>query len=335
MTEISVIIPTYNRAHLIGETLEAIFAQTLLPDQVIVVDDGSTDDTKSVLAEFGDRVQPISIANSGDLAARNAGLRMASGRLVAFCDSDDRWLPNFLADMSAQWQPEPSLIACYSDFYIWRNGRRFPQSKFAAAPGSFWSDLRKTGPDAGVFDQALVERLLLYQPFFPSCMMVSRVPFMAAGGWNERESAGSDFATVLRVAARPPVGVVTRPLVMIRKHAGNLSGDTEQMNLRDALMLEQLLTARPELKSLETAIRRSIAMRRAAALDSAFSRRDFGAVRKIRGQMTPKILAGKQRAKCLIAALPRPLDALAAALIESAAEMTSAAWRMTVEPRNK
>ena len=116
MTEIGVVIPTYNRAGLIGETLDAVFAQTLPPDEVIVVDDGSTDDTQSVLASYLSRVRPLRITNSGELAARNAGLRAAQSRLVAFCDSDDLWTPDFLATMSAQWHAEPKLIACYADF---------------------------------------------------------------------------------------------------------------------------------------------------------------------------------------------------------------------------
>ena len=116
MTDISVVVPTYNRSHLIRETLDAILAQTHAPHEIIVVDDGSTDDTRTVLASYGERIRAISIANSGDLVARNTGLRIAQGHLVAFCDSDDLWMPGYLAEMSAQWRAEPRLLSCYSDF---------------------------------------------------------------------------------------------------------------------------------------------------------------------------------------------------------------------------
>jgi glycosyltransferase involved in cell wall biosynthesis len=317
MFEISVVIPTYNRASLIGETLEAVFAQTQPADEIIVVDDGSKDDTQSVLASYGSRIRPIRITNSGELVARNTGLRAAQGRLVAFCDSDDFWMPEFLATMSAQWKAEPKLTACYANFRILREDAPSERSKFEDAPGDYWSSLRPTGPEGGVFDRAIAARLLSFQPFFPSCMMVSRAIFLAMGGWDEEVSrlVGCDFATTLRVAMLPPLGVVQRPLVTIRKHANNFSGDTEAMNLGDALVLEHVLRTRPELASLEDAIRNSIAARRRAALDSAFSRRNFAAVCDIYQLLPPNLRQSKHRAKRAIAALPTPLAALVAALV--------------------
>lgn len=317
MAEISVVIPTYDRAGLIGETLQAVFAQTLPADEIIVVDDGSKDDTPSVLARHGNRIRPIRIANSGDLVARNTGLRAARGRLVAFCDSDDLWAPDFLATMSAQWRTEPKLVTCYADFRILQAGRLAERSKFNDAPGDFWDGLRLAGPEAGVFDFPIANRLLSFQPFFPSCMMVSRLAFLEMGGWDEGVSrlVGCDFATALRVAEAPPLGIVRCPLVAIRKHASNISGDTEAMNLGDARVLEYVLRTRPELAPLSEAIRRSMALRRGAALDSAFSRRDFVAVRDIYGLLPADLRRAKQRAKRAIAALPPPLDVFAAALV--------------------
>ena len=97
---ISVVIPAYDRADLIPETLDAILGQTLVPFEVIVVDDGSRDATWEVLQSYASRVRSIRIENSGDLVARNAGLRLATGELVAFCDSDDLWRPDFLEAMA-------------------------------------------------------------------------------------------------------------------------------------------------------------------------------------------------------------------------------------------
>lgn len=89
----SVIIPTYNRAAVLREALDSVFAQTFADYEVIVVDDGSTDDTASVLAEYGQRVRLFRQANQGPGAARNTGIANALGDFLAFLDSDDLWFP--------------------------------------------------------------------------------------------------------------------------------------------------------------------------------------------------------------------------------------------------
>ncbi len=317
MAECSIVVPTFNRAALIAETLDALFAQTEAPAEIIVVDDGSTDATPRVLAGLSGKIRVIRIENSGELVARNTGLRAARGEYVGFCDSDDIWAPDCLATLRVQFGHTPDLFACYANFRFLRDGVVSKDTKFDAAPADFWSGARPAGQDAGVFDICIVERLLKFQPFFPSCMMVAREKFLAAGAWDEGTSrlVGCDFATTLRVAAHPPIGVVHRPLVAIRKHAQNFSADTEKMNLGDANVLDYVLRTRPELARLEREIRKSMAVRRNAALDSAFSRRDFAAVRKIYALLPSGAAGGKQHIKRWITALPGGLDRLVAGLV--------------------
>jgi glycosyltransferase involved in cell wall biosynthesis len=312
----SIVVPTYNRAALIADTLDALLAQTRVPDEIIVVDDGSTDATQAILETYAPAVSTIRIENSGELVARNTGLRAARGALVAFCDSDDIWTPDCLATLSAQWDDTPELVACYANFRFLRHDTVSDNTKFDGAPEGFWDGLRPVGTGAGVFDMPIVGRLLTFQPFFPSCMVVSRAKFLAAGGWDEGTSrlVGCDFATTLRVAALPPIGVVRRPLVHIRKHAQNFSADTEKMNLDDASVLEYVLRTRPDLAAFTEDIRKSMSLRRQNALDSAFSRRDFAAVRAIYALLPADAPGPKQRIKRSIAALPAPLNRLAAAL---------------------
>jgi glycosyltransferase involved in cell wall biosynthesis len=97
MTRISAVIPTYNRAALVGRAVQSILAQTRPPDEVLVVDDGSTDDTEAVVRRLGPRVTYLRQENAGASAARNHGVDAASGEFVAFLDSDDVWSPDYLA----------------------------------------------------------------------------------------------------------------------------------------------------------------------------------------------------------------------------------------------
>jgi hypothetical protein len=311
----SVIIPAYNRATLLPFTLDAVLAQVPPPDEVIVVDDGSTDGTAAVAAAYASSVRCIATKNAGDLAARNVGLRAARADRVAFCDSDDLWRPGFLAAMAALWRTAPSLGAAYCDFLTVRDDVWSEDSKFAAAPPGFWDGLRPVGSDAGVFDVPVVERLLAFQPLFPSAMAADRRSLLALGGWDEcvGRTLGSDFATALLMAEHPPLGIVRQPLVGIRKHAGNFSADVQAMNLGDAFVLERVLQTRPSLAPLAPAIRASIRQRRQEALDTAFARRDFAAVRQIAEKLGP--LSGRARLKRLIAGLPEPLRKAVASMV--------------------
>lgn len=95
--QISVVIPTYNRAKVVGEALESVFAQSCPAAEIIVVNDGSKDDTREVLANYGDRITAINQENGGLSAARNAGIQAASTEWVAFLDDDDEWTADRLA----------------------------------------------------------------------------------------------------------------------------------------------------------------------------------------------------------------------------------------------
>ncbi len=315
---IGVVVPTYNRAGFIPETLDAILAQTRPPDDIVVVDDGSTDDTQAVLARFAPRVRAMRIENSGDLVARNAGVAALATDLVAFCDSDDLWREGYLAAMVRLWQAEPRLRAAYSDFVIVRDGVWEETSKFDAAPADFWEGLRPLGPDIAVFDAPIIPRLIAFQPFFPSAMVVSRRYFHEAGGWDEAMGVGTDFATALRVGEHPPIGILHAPVVGIRKHTSNVSGDSQKMNLYDARVLEHVLRTRPSLAPHSALIRASIAKRRQEALATAFTRRDFAAVREIFALLPPGERGGLVAVKHAVAALPAPIAKPLAALLLAA-----------------
>lgn len=129
---ISIIIPTYQHAATIGACLDAALAQTRKPDEIIVVDDGSTDDTQAVLAPYRDRgVTVITQANAGSNPARNAGFAASMGELVMFCDADAVMTPDALEKLSAALDAHPEASFAYSSFrFGWK---RFEGRPFDAA----------------------------------------------------------------------------------------------------------------------------------------------------------------------------------------------------------
>jgi glycosyltransferase involved in cell wall biosynthesis len=316
--DVSVVIPSFNRAYLLPFTLDAVLAQTVPPREVIVVDDGSHDDTLSVLVRYQPKVRVISIRNSGSIVARNVGLRASATGVVAFCDSDDLWRPDFLERMAALWRAEPRTRVAYADFRIVRDNVWSAETKFDDAPTGYWDGLRQVGDGIGVFDWSIVERVVRWQPFFQSALVVDRIAMLDAGGWDEGVGriVGDDFGTVLRLAEFHPFGVVSEPLVGIRKHAGNFSADVRAMNLGDANILEHVLASRLSLARHAALIRASVTRRRCDALDSAFADGDFAAVRAIYAQLPMAARSGRVNLKRRVSGLPRRLAAHVLRLVE-------------------
>src|SRR5262249_41750525 len=120
---ISVVIPTYNASRWLGASLDSILTQSEPPGEVVVVDDGSTDDSRDVLAAYRDRVEVVSGEHGGLAAARNLGLRVARGDWIAFQDADDIALPDRLARLQAHLARTPGAEAVFADGATPRNGR--------------------------------------------------------------------------------------------------------------------------------------------------------------------------------------------------------------------
>ena len=120
-TLISCIVPVYNGERYLGETLDSVIAQTHRPIEVIAVDDGSTDGSSEIIRGYGDRVRVVRQPNTGESAARNAGLEAAHGELVAFLDADDLWLPEKLALQLARLAARPELdisLTRFRNFWV-------------------------------------------------------------------------------------------------------------------------------------------------------------------------------------------------------------------------
>jgi len=206
MPKVSVIIPTHNRRDFVREAIASVLAQTYQDFELIIVDDGSTDDTRASVQECP-RAQYVFQENRGVSAARNRGVALSSGELLAFLDADDLWRPHKLATQLAFFAAQPEARICQTEEIWLRNGVRVnPHNKHKK-------------PTGDIFARSL--HLCLVSP---SAVMMRRELFERAGGFDENLPACEDYDLWLRIAATEPVHLIATPLVIKRGgHADQLS----------------------------------------------------------------------------------------------------------------
>lgn len=190
MTEISVIIPTYNRGAFTNEAVKSVLAQSYKDYEIIVVDDGSTDDTKEQLHEFGNQIQYIYQKNQGPSAARNTGIQLAKGKYIAFCDSDDRFLPTKLEKQMEFIQKNPDCRFLYTWYYnVNEKG-----------------EMTKLRKPLTCKNQEHLQYCLFSRKFTirTSTLLVEKSCFKKAGLFNEKFWYSQDWDMWLRLAAYYP-----------------------------------------------------------------------------------------------------------------------------------
>ncbi len=221
MPRVSVIIPTYNRCKILQEALQSVFAQTFRHYEVIVVDDGSTDDTAARMARLDDRVHYMYQPNAGQARARNRGIRAARGELIAFLDSDDAWEPELL-EIEVDVLDRLSEVALVSSRFT-TSGKE--SEDFPRTPEVFWGDFF----------------LKLFQGNFinTSAALIRRSCLEAIGGFNEDYRCFEDYDLFLRIAKRHHVAYVSRCLVRCGRQGDNVSKSSRQ---RREVILEILST---------------------------------------------------------------------------------------------
>jgi glycosyltransferase involved in cell wall biosynthesis len=307
--DISVVIPTYNRADLLPLTLNAVLGQSHAPAEVIVVDDGSTDATAAAVQPFADRIRYFRIANSGEYAARNFGVSQSRSPWVAFCDSDDLWAEDKLHWHAVLHGACPELVYSFTDFVIVAGDIWETRQKFDAAPAGYWAAGRSVvAEDCWVMRESMYERLISYQPIFPSTVLISRGFIDRLGGWNTSfKSKCVDFEFHLRCVAEPPAGAIHRPLVGIRKHTGNISGNLVNTLLGEIEVLRFALQHHQSAIRYRDTILQSIARRQTDAVNAAFLLGNYQLVRDLYREMVPGARSSKLRTKYVIACMPEQL----------------------------
>jgi glycosyltransferase involved in cell wall biosynthesis len=222
---VSAIIATYNRAGLVGNAVESILQQTYENIEVIVVDDGSTDDTHAVLARFGDRIRIIYQNNAGPAAARNRGTRAANGDIISFLDSDDIWLPARIERVVELLQRvDESVPCCVCDVEM-----RFTSR---ARTTSFQNFVLSPMVNKGLWSNApevLADRFVL----FNQMAAVRRSALEKVGGYDENLRFLEDYDLALRLSLLGPFAFVREPLVIWNQGSkGSLSAEAEEQGFR-------------------------------------------------------------------------------------------------------
>lgn len=222
---VSVVIPSYNYGAFVAETVESALAQTVRPHEVIVVDDGSTDDTRARLAPYADRVRYVHQANRGLSAARNHGIAEATGDWIALLDADDLW------------HPEKTALQL-------RALERYPEARLiGAAAGP--RDLPERLPAESAIRPLDVLAFLLRAPFAPSSALIRRDCFDVVGGFDEQLRAVEDRDMWLRIAVDHPAILVETPCWWYRLHPGQMSKRTRAMHENYELVLAKFFRENP------------------------------------------------------------------------------------------
>ena len=196
---ISVIIPTYNRGWIIKEAIDSVLAQDYVNFELIVVDDGSTDDTHDILNSYQSNFLVLRQNNKGVSSARNRGLAAASGHFIAFLDSDDTWLPQKLSRQVDFFQSNPDALICQTEEIWIRNSVRVNPKK------------RHKKPSGMIFEPSLSLCLVS-----PSAVMIKKNLFEEVGLFDETLPACEDYDLWLRVSCRHPVHLIDTPLIIKR-----------------------------------------------------------------------------------------------------------------------
>lgn len=207
MSKVSVVIPTYNRATTLKEALDSVLSQRYGDLELIVVDDGSTDETREIISSYLPHLNYLYQEHRGVSAARNRGITHARGDYFAFLDSDDLWLPDKLYLQMKFMEDHPEALICYTEeIWIRRGVRVNPMKKHKKYSGM-------------IFEHCLPLCLVS-----PSSALMARSLIDKVGVFDEKFEVCEDYDLWLRISARYPVYLIDTPLIIKRGgHADQLS----------------------------------------------------------------------------------------------------------------
>jgi glycosyltransferase involved in cell wall biosynthesis len=256
MPRVSVVIPTFNCAGYLGRALRSALSQSYRDFEILVVDDGSTDDTRELVAQFGDAVRYFHRANGGLSAARNLGLSHAGGELIAYLDADDLWYPQRLEEGVRFLDAHAECGVVHSEVTIIDAADAVIHQRWHRETGQAYPE------GACVLD--LLERSHVYVP----TVLERRACIERVGVFDERLKSTQDYLHWIRIAMEGMAfGYIAEPLALYRRTGSSLSSNPRRVLEDYVLMFETLLAegalgARYGQEALEIAQRRLFSARR-------------------------------------------------------------------------
>lgn len=226
MSKVSVIIPTYNRAQYIAEAIDSVLNQTYQDFEIIIVDDGSTDNTKEIikpyLDDYSNKIRYFYQKNKGISAARNMAINKAREDYIAFLDSDDRWLPEKLEKQMKVIKDE-NINFVYSAMYVENNGRMTNRIIPANPATDFLGLLTKN------------------QSIAMATTIIKKEYITKTGMFDETLTVSVDYDLWLRVLLKYKVKYLKEPLTIYREHADNITKNIENVKKSGIVICQKLL----------------------------------------------------------------------------------------------
>jgi hypothetical protein len=258
---VTVVIPTYNYAHFLIETLESALAQTYSNFEVIVVDDGSTDDTRKRLDPYRDRIRYIYQENQGLSAARNTGIRAARGDLIALLDSDDLWHPRKLEIQVDHMRGHPESGLFVSDDVARFYGKSTGSNDIGGKPKS-WAVIDGSLPLKA--SPVSIEEIVISPPFSSCGVLIRKECFETVGYFDTSLRSCEDRDMWIRIASRYPVVRLQLPLWWYRQHSGSM------ITIPDLMEAMELRVLRNSFGRIDV-LRHRVLLRRKALSRALFS----------------------------------------------------------------
>jgi glycosyltransferase involved in cell wall biosynthesis len=271
---VSVVIPCHNSARFVGRAIESALAQTYPRVEVVLVDDGSTDDLASALAPYAGRIRVLSQPNRGPARTRNRGIEVGSSEFVAFLDADDVWRPEKIARQVAALEAHPECGLSHTRFVmIDEQGAELPDT---------WRDPRSkpaSGSCVGV---------LARENGIGVSSVVARRSAIPDGGFDPETSLATDWDLWLRMAAGSPLLYIDESLMLYRQHAGSLSRDRRGMVRAEIAVFTRLLSRERDPR-IRAVARRTLAGRTIKLAHLEYQHGDLDAARRLFAAFAPRL----------------------------------------------
>ena len=315
--DVSVVIPTYDRPELLKQTVESVLRQTVAPREIIIVDNGTNDETKALVdANYGSSVVYLREPHHGVQMARNAGIARARGSWIATVDDDDLRYPDFLEKLRPAVDDGRANLV-YSDHrkFVEKGGTRvpYPLTNFEMAPAGYWDGVRRPSKDrhwsfVGKFPP---ERILRFNAFYPSTMLARKDFIQSIGGFNPEVFGikAEDMEFLVRALIAGQLAIVWMPLVDYRIHESNACGGDWVSQMIGRWRIFEYVYAHDCYGSarLRKALQEDLPSRRATTFDQAWRHSRFEVTEELGALLRDEDWTPLRRLRAMVRDAPPPL----------------------------